>query len=115
MPIYEYECSECSCRFEKKQRFHDEPVAECPRCQSKSKRIMVPSGIIFKGSGFYVTDYPKSSSGEQKPSKSSVPADTNKKESAPVKASEGPKTETTSTNSGGGSKTPDSSTPVKGK
>jgi putative FmdB family regulatory protein len=63
MPTYEYECDECNWRFEKKQRFHDDPVAECPKCQSKSKRIMVPSQIIFKGSGFYVTDYPKSSTG----------------------------------------------------
>ncbi len=77
MPIYEYECSECSWRFEKKQRFHDEPVAECPRCQSKSKRIMVPSQIIFKGSGFYVNDYPKSSSGgsTSKPGLGKKPAD----------------------------------------
>ncbi|MBN1188645.1 MAG: hypothetical protein JXA46_02735 [Dehalococcoidales bacterium] len=64
MPTYEYECSECNWRFEKKQRFQDEPVAECPKCQSKSRRIMVPSQIIFKGSGFYVNDYPKTSNHE---------------------------------------------------
>jgi putative FmdB family regulatory protein len=61
MPIYEYECSHCNCRFEKKQHFHDEAVADCPKCHSTSKRVMCPSPIIFKGSGFYVNDYPKSS------------------------------------------------------
>jgi len=59
MPIYEYECEACNWRFEKKQRFHDDPVAECPRCQSKSKRVIAGAAVIFKGSGFYVTDYRK--------------------------------------------------------
>jgi putative FmdB family regulatory protein len=61
MPIYEYECSKCNCRFEKIQRFNDEAVANCPKCYTKSKRVMCPAPVIFKGSGFYVTDYPKSS------------------------------------------------------
>ncbi len=59
MPIYEYECSKCSHRFEKKQSFHDEAVADCPKCRGKSSRIMCSSQVIYKGSGFYVTDYPK--------------------------------------------------------
>jgi putative FmdB family regulatory protein len=58
MPIYEYECSVCNCRFDKKQSFKDEPVAVCPKCSGKSKRVLVPAPVIFKGSGFYVTDYP---------------------------------------------------------
>lgn len=57
MPIYEYECTNCKCRFDIRQHFDDEPVAECPKCKSKSKRLMVPAPVIFKGSGFYVTDY----------------------------------------------------------
>jgi len=61
MPIYEYECNGCHYRFEKKQRFNDEAVADCPKCHTKSKRIMCPAPIIFKGSGFYVNDYPRGS------------------------------------------------------
>jgi putative FmdB family regulatory protein len=63
MPIYEYECSKCSCRFDKRQGFSDEAVADCPKCQSKSIRVMVPAPVIFKGAGFYVNDYPKTSGG----------------------------------------------------
>jgi putative FmdB family regulatory protein len=66
MPIYEYECSKCNCRFEKKQRFNDEAVANCPKCYTKSKRVMCPAPVIFKGSGFYVNDYPKSSGASAK-------------------------------------------------
>ena len=72
MPIYEYECSICNCRFDKRQSFSDEPVAICPKCNSKSNRVLVPAPVIFKGSGFYVTDYPSggakgsSSSGSSK-------------------------------------------------
>jgi putative FmdB family regulatory protein len=56
MPIYEYECDKCSCHFDLRQRFFDEAVAECPKCQSKSHRVFCPAPVIFKGSGFYVTD-----------------------------------------------------------
>jgi len=62
MPIYEYECPECRHRFEKKQSFHDEPRAECPECQAAAKRVFHPAPIIFKGSGFYVTDHRDASS-----------------------------------------------------
>jgi putative FmdB family regulatory protein len=57
MPIYEYECSECSNRFELKQSFHDKPEAVCPKCKKTAKRVFHPAPIIFKGSGFYVTDH----------------------------------------------------------
>ena len=56
MPIYEYECNDCRSRFERRQGFHDEPVAECPECKGKVRRLIHPAPIIFKGSGFYVTD-----------------------------------------------------------
>jgi putative FmdB family regulatory protein len=65
MPTYEYECGKCSHRFEKKQGFSADPIADCPKCNSKSKRIMCPAPIVFKGSGFYVNDYPKSGSGSK--------------------------------------------------
>jgi putative FmdB family regulatory protein len=56
VPTYDYECRSCGNRFEKRQSFSDEPTAECPRCQSASRRLFHPAPIIFKGSGFYVTD-----------------------------------------------------------
>jgi putative FmdB family regulatory protein len=60
MPIYEYECTTCGHRFEVKQRFSDEPVASCPSCGNAVRRLLYPAGIIFKGSGFYITDYKRS-------------------------------------------------------
>ena len=56
MPIYEYECSLCRCRFERRQRFDEEPIAMCPECQGKARRVINSVPIIFKGSGFYITD-----------------------------------------------------------
>ena len=56
MPVYEYQCDACGHRFEKKQGFHDKPVAKCPRCGGKPRRVIHSAPVIFKGSGFYVTD-----------------------------------------------------------
>ncbi len=56
MPIYEYECTCCSSRFELKQSFSESNPVSCPRCGSKTQRIFSPVPIIFKGSGFYSTD-----------------------------------------------------------
>ena len=68
MPTYEYVCDACSHSFEVRQGFHDEPVGVCPKCKKKRvRRVISPAPIIFKGSGFYVTDYrtgPKEGSGE---------------------------------------------------
>jgi len=56
MPLYEYECKKCGVRFERRQRFSDEPVCVCPECGGEVYRLIQPVGIVFKGSGFYVTD-----------------------------------------------------------
>ncbi|MCL4464789.1 MAG: FmdB family transcriptional regulator [Chloroflexi bacterium] len=56
MPLYEYECRQCGTHFERRQSVHDEPVKECPGCAGEVRRVLFPVGIIFKGSGFYVTD-----------------------------------------------------------
>ena len=56
MPIYEYECNVCHFHFERKQRFDEEPIAMCPKCQGKARRVINSVPIIFKGSGFYTTD-----------------------------------------------------------
>jgi len=65
VPIYEYECSHCHFHFERKQRFDDEPVAMCPKCQGKSRRVIHSVPVIFKGSGFYITDNRKGSASEK--------------------------------------------------
>ena len=57
MPIYGYRCSECGHQFEVQQNFSDERLTECPKCKGKLTRIFYPAGVIFKGSGFYTTDY----------------------------------------------------------
>lgn len=56
MPLYEYECESCGVRFERRQHMEDEPIEECPECAGEVHRLIQPVGIIFKGSGFYVTD-----------------------------------------------------------
>ena len=56
MPVYEYECGLCRSRFEMKQGFDAEPAAMCPQCQGKARRVLHSPPIIFKGSGFYITD-----------------------------------------------------------
>lgn len=61
MPTYEYECQDCRIRFERKQSFTEEPIKECPECRGQTRRVLHPVGIVFKGSGFYITDSRSSS------------------------------------------------------
>ena len=57
MPTYEYRCSEGH-EFDVFQKMSDEPVAECPVCGAESERLIsAGAGLLFKGSGFYITDY----------------------------------------------------------
>jgi putative FmdB family regulatory protein len=58
MPTYEYRCPECGTGFEKFQRMSEEPRAECPKCGAQAQRRMsAGAGLLFKGNGFYITDY----------------------------------------------------------
>ena len=62
MPTYEYECKSCSYHFEAFQSIKDEPLKKCPQCGKSVRRLINGgSGIIFKGSGFYITDKGNSS------------------------------------------------------
>ena len=79
MPIYEYECSLCCSRFERKQRFDEEPVDICPKCQGKARRVIHSIPIIFKGSGFYVTDNRKCGGVEPGKSERELPGKGNRK------------------------------------
>ncbi|HEY2151756.1 MAG TPA: zinc ribbon domain-containing protein [Vicinamibacterales bacterium] len=63
MPLYEYECDACGHRFEKIQKFSDPLVDTCPVCGSHVHKLFSSPAIQFKGSGFYITDYPKGDSG----------------------------------------------------
>ncbi len=57
MPIYEYQCESCASRFEVKQSIKDAPLTTCERCGQSLHRLISSPGIMFKGSGWYVTDY----------------------------------------------------------
>ncbi len=60
MPTYEYECVHCGNKFEAFQKMSDQPLKACPKCNKKVRRLISSgAGIIFKGSGFYATDYRK--------------------------------------------------------
>lgn len=70
MPTYEYRCEKCRKKFELLQRMSDKPVAKCPKCGGRVERLIgAGAGLIFKGSGFYITDYKKASSGGKKDDK----------------------------------------------
>lgn len=61
MPTYGYRCSDCGHQFEIVQRMSDAPLKVCPKCQGRLTKVLYPAGVIFKGSGFYSTDYKSSS------------------------------------------------------
>ena len=64
MPLYEYQCESCAKRFERIQKYSDPPIETCPSCGSHVKKLLSSPAIQFKGSGFYITDYPKKSQSE---------------------------------------------------
>jgi putative FmdB family regulatory protein len=76
MPIYLYECENCGGRFEAKQSFSDVPLKICPICEGRVHRVIQPASVVFKGSGFYVTD----SRGKQNLATSGVKKDESKVE-----------------------------------
>ena len=70
MPTYEYYCKACEFEFEEFQSIAAEPITVCPKCKKPGvvRKISGGSGLIFKGSGFYITDYKnkKAAKGKQK-------------------------------------------------
>jgi putative FmdB family regulatory protein len=91
MPIYEYECESCGTHFDKLQSMNDAPIRQCPECSGTVHKVFHPAGIIFKGSGWYITDSRKSTSsavtGESKSTESGAKADA-KTETKPETKSE---------------------------
>jgi len=58
MPTYEYECRECGLAFERFQGINEDPITECPECGGLVRRLISSGGgLVFKGPGFYATDY----------------------------------------------------------
>lgn len=84
MPTYEYECQSCGVHFERKQSVHDDPIQICPECGGKVRKLFFPAGIIFKGSGFYKTDYASSSSSSSESSSPAKPSEKDKDKPKPA-------------------------------
>ena len=70
MPVYTYRCESCGVQFERHQSFSDAALKTCPECRKKSlKKVITPTRIIFKGSGFYATDHRSASGGSSQEGK----------------------------------------------
>ncbi|HEX2249382.1 MAG TPA: FmdB family zinc ribbon protein [Gemmatimonadales bacterium] len=100
MPTYEYQCPEGHL-FDKFQKINDKPRAKCPVCgKAAVRKISGGAGLLFKGSGFYITDYGKDGKGPRKPEADSAPtsesktpdakADSSKQETKPAAKADSP-------------------------
>jgi len=90
MPTYEYECKNCSHNFEVFQAMSDQPLKDCPECGKEIRRLIFGgAGVIFKGSGFYVTDKSKSSKSEPKPASDKAESSTSPCASCPASSEAG--------------------------
>jgi putative FmdB family regulatory protein len=90
MPTYEYECTKCGHRFDVFQSIRDEPVKRCPQCRRKVRRLLgAGAGILFKGSGFYITDYRSKGYQEAAKSEQKAPAPAESKKATPAADSGG--------------------------
>ena len=88
MPTYGYRCGSCGHEFEIQQRITDQPLFTCPKCGGKLSKMLYPAGIIFKGSGYYTTDYKGSGNGSAGSSNGVAPASESKPETKSESKSE---------------------------
>ena len=84
MPNYEYLCKKCGHRFEQIRKFSDKQLRKCPECGGVIEQVISAPAVQFKGSGWYVTDYPKKGAGSA-PSSSSSEGDSGTKETKDTK------------------------------
>jgi putative FmdB family regulatory protein len=93
MPLYEYLCKKCGHRFEQIRKFSDKQLRKCPECGGVIEQVITAPSVQFKGSGFYQTDYKKTSSGSaESSSSSSSEGDGSSKETKDGKESKDAKT-----------------------
>jgi putative FmdB family regulatory protein len=85
VPTYEYQCDRCGENFEIFQKFSDKPLRRHPQCGGAVEKVFHPRGVVFKGSGFYVTDSrSKNGSSTEKPSEKSAKTSENGSSSVPA-------------------------------
>jgi len=78
MPIYTYRCENCGLQFDRHQHFEDPSLTRCPECEQEAlRKVILPVGIAFRGSGFYATDH-RSPSGQANSKKPEEPAEAGK-------------------------------------
>ncbi len=82
MPLYQYRCRNCGHELETRQKFSDDPLSECPNCSAPDGlyRVVQAAGIVFKGSGFYITDSKGSKENLTSPGKKEKPKDPPKRD-----------------------------------
>ena len=122
MPIYEYQCVSCAHRFELKQSMKDDPIKECPRCGKEVTKLISSPAIMFKGSGWYITDYSdkmKPGSGGDSPEKAAAPGSEKTKtpassETTTAGSSSTPAPTPSAPAASGSATTPSTSTPSTG-
>lgn len=84
MPTYSYKCTECQHSFDRLQSINEESLTQCPECKGKVQRMIgAGAGIVFKGSGFYVTDYKNKSESKSEAKSSSSASSTTTATSSP--------------------------------
>jgi putative FmdB family regulatory protein len=104
MPVYTYRCGSCGVQFERHQFFDDAPLKICPECRKKTlRKVITPTKVIFKGSGFYSTDNKSASADKSASGNNSSSADKpqdgkseKKEESKPRESNESKSTKTKS-------------------
>ena len=97
MPIYDYHCDHCGHSFSQVQSYNDQPVEKCPNCGKKPRRLIAPSAVVFKGSGWYKTDSrPAEKSETKSETKSDAKTETKSDTKAKPKDQSSPKSEASS-------------------
>jgi len=116
VPIYTYTCTSCNAMIEKRQSFSDAPLAVCDACGGSLRKVIHPVGIVFKGSGWYVTDSRKSTtssvsdSSESRGKSESTAPSSNGESKSEATSSTPEKSSTPAATSGASSSTSSSST-----